>query len=314
MGDNDRGARPRGGEEGPQADRGVLLHARGALLPGRRALPAAETAARLDVYAKSVKTLHATPRRSSAAAHRARRSALRGQEPAGAAGASPTGGRRRQARAGDGVFRRLRRHQGDPVFQRHPRSRRARHRLPDRRRPGQRRERALPRSAADRRDREYATRGLRISRRPPGVRSEAHRRDGDFSLGGYYAPRAASLEPRFACCIAWGAQWDYHATGSSGFDALDSGKVLSLSVPPEHLLWVFGVKSRDEALKKLEGFRLDGIVQKMSCPFLLLHGEGDEQIPLSLAQTASTRSAPSRRRSRSSPARKAATTTARSTT
>jgi fermentation-respiration switch protein FrsA (DUF1100 family) len=37
-------------------------------------------------------------------------------------------------------------------------------------------------------------------------------------------------------------------------------------------------------MKKLEGFRLDGVVQKIRCPFLLLHGEGDEQIPLSLAQ------------------------------
>ena len=31
------------------------------------------------------------------------------------------------------------------------------------------------------------------------------------SLGGYYAPRCASLEPRFAACIAWGAIWDYQA-------------------------------------------------------------------------------------------------------
>src|SRR3981081_948978 len=30
-----------------------------------------------------------------------------------------------------------------------------------------------------------------------------------ISLGGYYAPRAAAFEPRYACCIAWGAQWDY---------------------------------------------------------------------------------------------------------
>jgi fermentation-respiration switch protein FrsA (DUF1100 family) len=60
--------------------------------------------------------------------------------------------------------------------------------------------------------------------------------------------------------------------------------VLSLSVPPEHLQWVLGVKDRAAALKKLEGFRLDGIVQKMQCPFLLLHGEGDEQIPLPLAE------------------------------
>ena len=45
------------------------------------------------------------------------------------------------------------------------------------------------------------------------------------------------------------------------------------------------MKTRDAAMKILEGFRLDGIVQKMKCPFLLLHGAGDEQIPLSLAQT-----------------------------
>ena len=105
-----------------------------------------------------------------------------------------------------------------------------------------------------------------------------------LSLGGYYAPRAAALEPRFACCVAWGAQWDYHAIWAKRLDELSSGKVLSLSVPPEHLQWVLGVSSPAAALKKLEAFRLDGIVQKMACPFLLLHGAGDEQIPLALAE------------------------------
>jgi dienelactone hydrolase len=105
-----------------------------------------------------------------------------------------------------------------------------------------------------------------------------------LSLGGYYAPRAASLEPRYACCVAWGAQWDYHAIWAKRLEELATGKVLSLSVPPEHLQWVLGVNSNAAAFKKLEAFRLDGIVQKMRCPFLLLHGEGDEQIPLALAQ------------------------------
>ncbi len=105
-----------------------------------------------------------------------------------------------------------------------------------------------------------------------------------ISLGGYYAPRAASLEPRFACCLAWGAQWDYYETWRKRFEALDSGKVVSLSVPPDHLAWVMGTKTREEAMTKLEGFRLDGIVQKMRCPFLLLHGEQDQQIPLDIAQ------------------------------
>ena len=106
-----------------------------------------------------------------------------------------------------------------------------------------------------------------------------------LSLGGYYAPRAASLEQRFACCVAWGAQWDFHEIWVRRFEALESGKVPSLSVPPEHLQWVLGVPDRASAMKKLEGFRLDGIVQKMTCPFLLLlHGAGDEQIPLAVAE------------------------------
>jgi dienelactone hydrolase len=105
-----------------------------------------------------------------------------------------------------------------------------------------------------------------------------------LSLGGYYAPRAASLERRFACCVAWGAQWDYHAIWAKRLEQLDSGTVLSLSVPPEHLQWVLGVPDRAAALKVLEGFRLDGIVQQMTCPFLLLHGEADEQIAMSVAQ------------------------------
>jgi dienelactone hydrolase len=105
-----------------------------------------------------------------------------------------------------------------------------------------------------------------------------------ISLGGYYAPRAAAFERRFACCIAWGAQWDYRAVWKSRFDKLDSGGSPSLSVPWKHLLWIFNVEDREAAMKKLEGFRLDGVVQKIQCPFLLVHGAGDEQIPLALAQ------------------------------
>ena len=104
------------------------------------------------------------------------------------------------------------------------------------------------------------------------------------SLGGYYAPRAAAMEPRFACCIAWGAIWDYWQTWKDRLDRIARNEALSLSVPWQHLLWVFGVASKDEALKRLEGFRLDGVAQRIKCPFLLMHGEGDQQIPLALAR------------------------------
>jgi dienelactone hydrolase len=105
-----------------------------------------------------------------------------------------------------------------------------------------------------------------------------------ISLGGYYAPRAAAFEPRFAACIAWGAQWDYHAVWKERLDRIARGENPSLSVPWQHLLWIFGVTTKEEALKKLEGFHLDGVVQKIRCPFLLVHGEGDAQIPLATAR------------------------------
>lgn len=102
-----------------------------------------------------------------------------------------------------------------------------------------------------------------------------------ISLGGYYAPRCAAMEPRFAACIAWGAIWDYYGTWKKRIDA---GFKASMSVPGHHIMWILGVDSLDAALKKLEPFRLDGVVQKMRCPFLIVHGADDEQIPLKDAQ------------------------------
>ena len=40
-----------------------------------------------------------------------------------------------------------------------------------------------------------------------------------ISLGGYYAPRCAAMDARFAACVAWGAIWDYHATWKKRVEA-----------------------------------------------------------------------------------------------
>jgi hypothetical protein len=98
-----------------------------------------------------------------------------------------------------------------------------------------------------------------------------------MSLGGYYAPRCAAMDRRYRACIAWGAIWDYHEKWVRRLEALAQA---ALPVPADHLLWVCGVTSYDEALKKLEGFRLEGIAQKVECPFLLLHGAEDAQISM----------------------------------
>ena len=102
-----------------------------------------------------------------------------------------------------------------------------------------------------------------------------------ISLGGYYAPRCASMEPRFAACVAWGAIWDYYGTWKRRIDAAFK---TSLSVPGHHIMWILGVDTLEEALRKLEPYRLDGVVQKMRCPFLITHGADDEQVPLADAQ------------------------------
>ncbi len=105
-----------------------------------------------------------------------------------------------------------------------------------------------------------------------------------ISLGGYYAPRAAAFEQRFACCIAWGAQWKYRKIWAERYERIARADTPALSVATQHIMWVLNAKSQDEVLKKLEAFDLDGAVQKITCPFLLLHGEGDEQVPMSEAQ------------------------------
>jgi len=102
-----------------------------------------------------------------------------------------------------------------------------------------------------------------------------------ISLGGYYAPRNASMERRFKACVAWGAQWDYQAIWRKRIAAAYD---VPLSVPGHHLTWILNAKSVDEAVEKLEGFKLDGVVERMRCPFLLVHGEDDQQIEMSVAR------------------------------
>jgi len=101
------------------------------------------------------------------------------------------------------------------------------------------------------------------------------------SLGGYFAPRAAAFEKRFKACVAWGAQWDYHAVWKSRVEAAFK---TALSVPAEHITWFLGVNTMEEALKKLEPFTLEGVAGKVECPFLLTHGEADAQISMDIAR------------------------------
>ena len=86
------------------------------------------------------------------------------------------------------------------------------------------------------------------------------------SLGGYYAARAGAMEPRLAACISHGAMWDVHAR----WKTRDDTHKLS-----GHMRWVFGAKTMAEATEIAKPFKLEGVLENMKCPYLIIHGGHD---------------------------------------
>ncbi|MER7005414.1 alpha/beta fold hydrolase [Dactylosporangium sp. NPDC000555] len=94
------------------------------------------------------------------------------------------------------------------------------------------------------------------------------------SLGGYYAPRAASFEKRLKCCAAWGAAFNAgpRVRQMYGSDAV-------LSAPASQLLWVTGQETLEEALRVMDDFNLAPVLSQLNVPLLVLHGENDHLVP-----------------------------------
>jgi dienelactone hydrolase len=103
-----------------------------------------------------------------------------------------------------------------------------------------------------------------------------------LSLGGYYAPRAAAFEPRFACCVAWGALYDV----GIGVRRRLAGGGMQKSVHHyfEHIQWVMGVNSVEEVQERADKMTLNGILDRIRCPLLIVHGENDRQVPVEFAR------------------------------
>jgi dienelactone hydrolase len=101
-----------------------------------------------------------------------------------------------------------------------------------------------------------------------------------WSLGGYYAPRAAAFEKRLALCVAWGANHDWGAVQKRRLEREGENPVPHYW---DHVLWVWGESDLDTFVKKAEAVNLDGVVERITVPFLITHGENDRQIPLAYA-------------------------------
>jgi dienelactone hydrolase len=100
-----------------------------------------------------------------------------------------------------------------------------------------------------------------------------------YSFGGYAAPRIAALDPRYAGGVAFGAMWwDMHAWLVRSQEQMKKGAIATshFQVP-----WVFGVPDLDfnKAVALMKNFTLEGIAEKVACPFLVMHGKDDGIIP-----------------------------------
>jgi dienelactone hydrolase len=98
-----------------------------------------------------------------------------------------------------------------------------------------------------------------------------------WSLGGFYAPRAAAFEKRFALCVAWGAN---HQWGETQRRRLQREGENPVPHYWDHALWVWGQQSMDDFEKLWDQITLDGVVERITVPFLVTHGVNDRQIPV----------------------------------
>lgn len=101
-----------------------------------------------------------------------------------------------------------------------------------------------------------------------------------WSLGGYYAPRAAAFEKRFSLCVAWGANYNWGELQKRRLKREGDRPVPHYW---DHVLWVWGKDTVDEFMDFVPQVTLEGVVEQITVPFLVTHGQNDRQIPLEYA-------------------------------
>jgi 2,6-dihydroxypseudooxynicotine hydrolase len=93
------------------------------------------------------------------------------------------------------------------------------------------------------------------------------------SLGGYYAPRAAAFEPRVRAAIALAGPYAV-LDGFTGMPALTQAAFVRR----------IHAGSRDEAVERLRRFTLSGVLERVTCPLLVIMGRQDRVVPPSDAE------------------------------
>jgi pimeloyl-ACP methyl ester carboxylesterase len=85
------------------------------------------------------------------------------------------------------------------------------------------------------------------------------------------------------CCIAFGVQWNWHRTVVARLSP-NATTQRSVSHFADHLNFVFGKATIEESMQEIQHFTLEKVAGQITCPFLVVHGENDRQVPLADAQ------------------------------
>jgi len=104
-----------------------------------------------------------------------------------------------------------------------------------------------------------------------------------ISLGGHFAPRAVAFEPRFASGAVWGANHNWAEVQQKRLRREGENPVPHYWA---HVMWAFGAEDMDDFHAKSAAMTLDGVMARITVPFLVTHGEKDRQIALDYAHQA----------------------------
>ena len=102
-----------------------------------------------------------------------------------------------------------------------------------------------------------------------------------ISLGGYFAPRAVAFRSalRRRCGLGCQPRLGRRCNASASTARAEN------PVPHywAHVMWVFGATDMEDFAAKSAGMTLDGVMERITVPFLVTHGEKDRQIALDYA-------------------------------
>ncbi len=105
-----------------------------------------------------------------------------------------------------------------------------------------------------------------------------------YSFGGYYAARIAAFEKRYAAGVAMSAlHWDL-AAWQAEIKRKQEADPKGTAQSTFHFRWIMGcIDDGDAAIEKAKGFSLAGVADKITCPFLIVHGQDDKVVPVANA-------------------------------